>query len=83
MWIKGVDEGCGCAAATDLVATPLLQISFFPLLMQVCFRPLLIFVIPALLQLFPAIFAELATCNGVNINIRKIRLNMAIARCRT
>jgi hypothetical protein len=51
--------------------------------MQVCFKPLFIFVIPALLQLFPAIFAELATCNGVNINSRKIRLNMAIARCRT
>jgi uncharacterized membrane protein YjjB (DUF3815 family) len=32
--------------------------------MQVCLRPPFIFVIPALLQLFPAIFAELATCNG-------------------
>jgi len=50
--------------------------------MQVCLRPPFIFAIPALLQLFPAIFAELATCNGESVNCRRIRLNIASVRCR-
>ena len=81
----GIGEGVGEGVIGSFTATPLLQISFLPLLIQVNLRLLIVFVALTLLHFVPEIVAENAV--GVErINdpssepIRTMRLKPALTQ---
>ena len=69
----GVGEATGVGVAVGIgfgteIATPLLQISFLPLFMQVNFLPLAVAVAPAFLQLSPALTAAMALSGAMRMD---------------
>ena len=65
--VVGVILGVGMAVGFATTGTPLFQINFFPLLMQVYFFPFAVEVVPTFLQLSPA-FTAATAFNGTRKN---------------